>query len=79
MTKYNEINIDEKLRSALLRTENKKQTVFDSEGRSALRFRIRYKKGSRIMRCVTLSTPATTVVCRHSSRQCESWNRSSMC
>ena len=52
MTKYNEIQTDKKMRSAWLRTENKKQTVFDNEGRSNLRFRIRYKKESRVMRCV---------------------------
>ena len=51
-TKYNEIKMDKKLRSASLRTENKKQTVFDSEGRSDLRLGIRYKKESRVMRCV---------------------------
>ena len=39
MTKYNEIKMDKKLRSAKLRTENKKQNVFDSESRSDLRFR----------------------------------------
>ena len=42
MTKYNEIQMDKKLRSAQLRTENKKQNVFDNESRSDLRFRIRY-------------------------------------
>ena len=38
MTKYNEILMDKKLRSAYLRTENKKQNVFDSESRSDLSF-----------------------------------------
>ena len=33
MTKYNETKMDKNLRSGKLRTENKKQTVFDSEGR----------------------------------------------
>ena len=56
------------MRSAQLRTVNKKQTVFDSEGRSDLRFGIRHKKGSRGMRCVTLSVPAKTVVRGRSSR-----------
>ena len=83
-TKYNEIKMDNKLRSARLKTENKKQTVFDSKGPSDLRFGIRYKKGSRVMRCVTLTTPAKTVVRRRSSRdravsQSESSNRSSTC
>ena len=68
MTKYNEIQMDEKVRSAQLRIENKKQTVFDIEGRNDLRLRIRYKNGSRVIRCVTLTTPAKTVVCRRSSR-----------
>ena len=36
MTKYKEIQMDKKLPSALLRTENKKQNVFDSESRSDL-------------------------------------------
>ena len=40
-------------RSALLGTENKRQTFFDNEGRRGLRLRIRYKKVSRIMRCVS--------------------------
>ena len=74
MTKYNEMKMDKKLRSAELRTENKKQTVFDSEGR-----RVRYKKVSRVQRCVTLTTPTMTVLRRQSSRQSESPNRSSMC
>ena len=34
MTKYNEIQIDKKLRSEKPRTENKEQHVFDSESRS---------------------------------------------
>ena len=38
MTKYNEIQMDKKLRSAQLRTENKKQNVFHSESRSDLSF-----------------------------------------
>ena len=33
MTKYNEIKMDKKPRSAQLRAENKKQNVFDNEGR----------------------------------------------
>ena len=37
MTKYNEIKMDKKLRSAKLWTENKKQTVFDREGPRDLR------------------------------------------
>ena len=68
VTKYNEIQMDKKRRSAYLRTENKKQTVFDSEGPSDSSFGIRYKKGSRVMRCVTLNTPAKTIVHRRSSR-----------
>ena len=40
MTKYNEIQMDKKLRSAYLRTENKKQNVFDSESRSDLSFTV---------------------------------------
>ena len=84
MTKCNEIKMDEKLRSAKLKTENKKQTVFDSKGPSDLRFGFRHKKGSRVMRCVTLTTPAKTVARRRSSRardvsESESSNRSSMC
>ena len=79
ITKYNEIKMDKKLRSAQLRTENKKQTVFDSEGTSDLRLTIRYQKGSRVTRWVTLTTPAKTVVRRQTSRQNESTNRSSMC
>ena len=55
MTKYNEIKMDKKMRSAQLRTDNKKQTVFDSESPSDLRLRIRYKKGSRVTHCVTLT------------------------
>ena len=35
-TKYNEIEMDKKLRSAHFRTENKKQIVFDSESPSDL-------------------------------------------
>ena len=34
MTKYNEIQMNKKMRSAYLMTENKKQNVFDSESRS---------------------------------------------
>ena len=78
-TKYNEIKMDKKLRSAQLRTENKKQTVFDSEGKSDLRLTIRHQKGSRVIRWVTLTTPAKTVVRRRNSRENESSNRSSMC
>ena len=40
MTKYNEIQMDKKLRSAYLKTENKKQNVFDSESRSNLNFTV---------------------------------------
>ena len=41
MTKYNEIKMGKKLRSAQVRTEKKKkQTVFDIGGRSDLRFKI---------------------------------------
>ena len=40
MTKYNEIQMDKKQRSAYLRTENKKQNVFDSESRSDLSFTV---------------------------------------
>ena len=36
MTKYIEIQMDKKRRSAYLRTENKKPNVFDSESRSHL-------------------------------------------
>ena len=45
-----------------LRTENKKQIVFDGEGPNDLRFEVRYKQGSRVVRCATLTTPAKTVV-----------------
>ena len=68
MTNYNEIKMQKKLRSAQLRTEKKKETVFNSEGPSDLLFGIRCRKGSRDMRCVTLTTPAKTVVRRRSSR-----------
>ena len=41
MTKYNEIQIEKKLRSAQLRTKkNKKQNVFDSESRSDSSFTV---------------------------------------
>ena len=40
MTKYNEIQMDKKLRSAKLRTENKEQNVFDSERRSDFSFTV---------------------------------------
>ena len=73
MTKYNEIKMDKKLRSAKLWTENKKQTVFDREGPRDLRFRVRYKRGA-----------ALYVVCRRSSRarsmsqgHCRLWKRPS--
>ena len=36
MTIYNKIQMDKKLHSAYLRTENKKQNVFDNESRSDL-------------------------------------------
>ena len=58
MTKHDEIERDNKLRSAQFRTESKKQIVFDSEGPSDMRFGIRCKQGSRVVRCVTLTTPA---------------------
>ena len=48
MTKHNETRKDKKLRSAKFRTE----------GPSDLRFGIRCKQGSRVVRCVTLTTPA---------------------
>ena len=68
MTKHNDIEMDKKLRSAQFRTESKKQIVFDSEGPSDLRFGIRCKQGSRVVRCATLTTSAKTVVRRRSSR-----------
>ena len=68
MTKYNEIEMDKKLRSAQFRTEEKKQTVVDGDSPSDLRFGIRYKQGSRVMRCATLTTRAKTVVRGRSSR-----------
>ena len=71
MTKYNEMKMDMKPSSAKLRTENKKQPVFNNQGRRDLRFTTRYKKGNRVMRCVILNAPAKTVVRRQS--------RSSMC
>ena len=37
------------------------------------------RRGSHVMRCVTLTTPAKMAVRRRSSRQSESTNRSSMC
>ena len=40
MTKHNEIQMDKKLHSAKLRTENKKQNVFDSECRSDSSFTV---------------------------------------
>ena len=40
MTKYNEIQMDKTLRSAYLRTENKKQNVFESGSRSDLNFTV---------------------------------------
>ena len=40
MTKYNEIQMDKKRRSAYLRTKNKKPNVFDSESRSDLSFTV---------------------------------------
>ena len=54
MTQQNEIEMDKKLRSAQIRTESKKQTVFDSEGPSNLRFGIRCMQGSRVVHCVTI-------------------------
>ena len=51
LTKHNEIEI-----SAQFRTESMKQIVFDSEGPSDLRFAIRCKQRSRVVRCVTLTT-----------------------
>ena len=54
MSKHNEIEMDKKLRSAQFRTESKKQIVFDSEGPSNLRFGIRCKQGSRVVRCATI-------------------------
>ena len=68
MTKYNEIKMDKKLRSAQFRTENKKQTVVDGESPSDLRFGIRHVQESRVVGCATLTTPAKTVVRRRSSR-----------
>ena len=50
MTKCNEINMDKKLRSALFRTVNRKQIVFDSESPSHLRFGIRRKTWRRSLR-----------------------------
>ena len=40
MTKFNEIQMEKKLHSAKLRTENKKQNVFDSESRSDSSFTV---------------------------------------
>ena len=40
VTKYNEIQMDKKLRSTYLRTKNQKQHVFDSESRSDLSFTV---------------------------------------
>ena len=40
MTKYYKIPMDKELRSAYLTTENKKQNVFDSEGRSDSSFTV---------------------------------------
>ena len=40
MTKYNEIQMDKKLHSAKLETENEVQNVFDSESRSDLSFTV---------------------------------------
>ena len=68
MTKHNEIEMDKKLRTAQFRSESKKQIVFDSEGPSDLRFEIRCKQGSRVVRCATLTASAKTVVRRRSSR-----------
>ena len=51
MTKHNEIEMDKKLRSAQPRTESNKQIVFDSGGPSDLRFEVRCKQGSRVVRC----------------------------
>ena len=68
MTKHNETEMDKKLRSAQFRTESKKQIVFDSECPSDVRFGIRCKQGSRVVRCATLTTSAKTVVRRRRSR-----------
>ena len=46
-TKYNEIQVDKKLRSAKLRTENKEQNFFDSESRSDLSFTL--QKGTEVI------------------------------
>ena len=48
MTKYNEIEMDMKLRFDQFRTENKKQIVFDSESPGDLHFEIRCKQGSAL-------------------------------
>ena len=50
MKKYNEIEMDKKLRSAQFRTENKKQIVFDSESPNDLRFGLRRKTWRRSLR-----------------------------
>ena len=47
MTKYNEIQMDKKLRSAWLRTENKEQNFFDSGSRSDLSFAA--EKGTEVI------------------------------
>ena len=72
MTKHNEIEMDKKLRSAQFRTESKKQIVFDSEGPSDLRFEIRCKQGSRVVRCATLTTSPKTV-CSQTKLTLVSW------
>ena len=68
MTKYNETEMDTKLRSAQFRTENKKHIVFDSESPSDLPYGIRCKQVSRVVRCATLTARAKTVVRRRCSR-----------
>ena len=85
MSKHNEIEMDKKLRSAHFRTESKKQIVFDSEGPRNLRFGIRCKQGSRVVRCVTGAARAAHRGAQHrrscasSVSQSESSYKSSMC
>ena len=47
MTKYNEIQMDKKLRQHSCKTENKKQNVFDSESRRDLNFTVQPKEERR--------------------------------
>ena len=71
MTKYNDIEMDKKLRSALFRTENK-QIVFDSESPNDLRFEIRRKTWRRSLACSSEHRGADCPRPRITDRDCAS-------